>query len=73
MRRAPSHWETERGLDEFTFPAMFARRAKAYKEATGATDEDIAHVVVKAYANGNRNPYAHMRAVETSNQRGDWE
>ncbi len=58
-----SHWETERGLDEFTFPAMFARRAKIYKDATGATDEDIAHVVVKAYANANKNPLAHMKAV----------
>lgn len=59
-----SHWETERELDDFTFPAMFARRAKYYKEKFGVTDEDIAHVVVKAYANGNKNPYAHMRAVE---------
>lgn len=59
-----SHWETERDIDEFTFPAMFARRAKHYKEAFGATDEDIAHVTVKAYANGNKNPNAHMRSVE---------
>jgi acetyl-CoA acyltransferase len=70
-----AHWETERGLDEFTFPAMFARRAKHYKEAFGATDEDIAHVVVKAYANGNRNPRAHMKAVkmdlETAANAGD--
>lgn len=58
-----AHFATERGLDEFTFPAMFARRALHYKEATGATDEDIAHVVAKAYANANRNPNAHMRAV----------
>jgi acetyl-CoA acyltransferase len=59
-----SHYATERGLDDFTFPAMFARRAMHYKAATGATDEDIAHVVVKAYANGNKNPLAHMRAVQ---------
>lgn len=58
-----AHWDSERSLDEFTFPAMFARRAKFYKQASGATDEDIAHVVVKAYANANRNPRAHMRAV----------
>lgn len=58
-----AHWETERELDEFTFPAMFARRAKFYKDSSGATDEDIAHVVVKAYANANRNPRAHMKAV----------
>ena len=58
-----SHYATEREIDEFTFPALFARRAKAYKEATGATAEDISHVVVKAYENGNRNPLAHMRSV----------
>lgn len=58
-----SHFATERSLDDFTFPAMFARRSKFFKEATGTTDEDIAHVVAKAYANGNRNPHAHMREV----------
>lgn len=59
-----SHWETERDIDDFTFPAMFARRAKHYKEKYGVTDEDIAHVTVKAYKNANKNPYAHMRAIE---------
>jgi acetyl-CoA acyltransferase len=59
-----AHWATERSIDEFTFPALFARRAKHYKERYGVTDEDIAHVVVKAYANANRNPYAHMRTVK---------
>ena len=59
-----SHWATERDLDEFTFPAMFARRMKYYKEAHGVSEEDIAHTVVKAYANGNKNPLAHMRTVE---------
>ena len=58
-----SHYATERQIDEFTFPCLFARRAKAYKEAYGVTDEDIAHTVVKAYSNANKNPYAHMRAV----------
>lgn len=58
-----AHWESERELDDFTFPAMFARRAKFYMEATGASEEDIAHVVVKAYANANKNPLAHMKAV----------
>ena len=58
-----SHWGEERDIDEFTFPAMFARRAKHYKEAFGVTDEDIAHVAVKAYANANKNPNAHMREV----------
>ena len=61
-----SHWESERELDEFTFPAMFARRNKAYKEKYGVTDADLAHVVAKAYSNANRNPYAHMRNVKVS-------
>lgn len=61
-----SHYATERSLDDFTFPAMFARRAKIYGEATGTTEADIAHVVVKAYANANRNPNAHMREVKMS-------
>ena len=59
-----AHWESERALDEFTFPAMFARRAKHYEEAYGVGESEIAPVVVKAYANANRNPLAHMRAVE---------
>ncbi len=58
-----SHWDEERDIDDFTFPAMFARRAKHYKEAFGATDEDIAHVTVKAYENASKNPNAHMREV----------
>lgn len=70
-----SHWEEEREIDDFTFPAMFARRAKVYKEAFGATDEDIAHVTVKAYQNANKNPYAHMREVswdlESASKAGD--
>ena len=59
-----SHYETERELDDFTFPAMFARRAKYYMDATDTTEADIAHAVVKAYANANRNPLAHMREVK---------
>ena len=59
-----AHYESERGLDDFTFPAILARRAKAYKEAHGLTDRDLAHFSVKAYANANRNPLAHMHAVK---------
>lgn len=61
-----SHYESERALDEFTFPAMFARRNKLYKEKYGVTEDDLAFVVEKAYANANKNPYAHMRAVKVS-------
>jgi hypothetical protein len=59
-----SHYATERSIDDFTFPALLARRAKAYKEAYGRTDRDLAHFSVKAYANANRNPRAHMHTVK---------
>lgn len=59
-----SHYATERSIDDFTFPALLARRAKAYKETYGLTDRELAHFSVKAYANANRNPLAHMQAVK---------
>jgi len=58
-----AHYATEREIDEFTFPCMFARRAKYYKQKYGVTDEQIAHVVVKAYRQAALNPFAHMRSV----------
>lgn len=58
-----AHYESERAIDDFTFPAVLARRAKAYKEKYGITDRDLAHFSVKAYGNGNRNPLAHMHKV----------
>ena len=57
-----SHYPTERNLDPFTFPCMFARRTRAYCEKYGVTPADIAPVVLKAYDNASRNPNAHMRA-----------
>jgi acetyl-CoA C-acetyltransferase len=59
-----AHYATERSIDDFTFPALLTRRAKAYKEAYGLTDDDLAHFAVKAYSNANRNPLAHMHAVK---------
>jgi acetyl-CoA acetyltransferase len=59
-----SHYATERSFDDFTFPALLARRAKAYKEAYGATERDLALFAVKAYANANKNPLAHMHAAK---------
>jgi acetyl-CoA acyltransferase len=58
------HYATERQIDDFTFPALLTRRAKAYKENYDLTDRDLAHFSVKAYANANRNPLAHMHAVK---------
>ncbi len=56
-----SHYSRQRSIDDFTFPALFARRNKACLEGTPLTEADLAHVSVKAYANANRNPLAHMR------------
>lgn len=63
-----SHYETERDLDTFAFPAMFARRAKVYKEQFGLTNEELAPVILKAYANANKNPRAHMHTVHVDEE-----
>ncbi len=60
------HYLLERDIDEFTFPAYFAVRTRDYCEATGTRVEDLAPVVAKAYANANRNPFAHMHGVSMS-------
>lgn len=52
----------QRGIDDFTFPALFAARTKAYQDAHGLTEAQLGHVAVKAYDNANRNPLAHMQA-----------
>ncbi|MGQ4806961.1 3-ketoacyl-CoA thiolase [Candidatus Entotheonellaceae bacterium PAL068K] len=59
-----AHYATDRNIDDFTFPALLTRRAKAYKETYDLTDHDLAHFAVKAYDNANRNPLAHMHAVK---------
>jgi len=64
-----SHFATQRAIDPFTFPCMFARRARHYREATGLTEAQLDEVVMKAYANANRNPAAHMQAVKMTPER----
>lgn len=59
-----AHYRRQRPLDDFTFPAMFAGRIRAYFEAYGATEADLAHVSVKAYDNAKKNPLAHMKAAK---------
>lgn len=70
-----SHYKRQRSIDDFTFPALFGRRTKIYRERFGVSEEDIGRVAVKAYANANRNPNAHMRArkmdLETAATAGD--
>lgn len=57
-----AHYARQRSIDDFTFPALFGRRTKVYRERFGVSEEDIGRVAVKAYGNANRNPNAHMRA-----------
>lgn len=64
-----SHYATERGIDDFTFPAIMTRRAKAYKEAYGVTDRELGHFTVKAFSNANKNPLAHMHAATMTLER----
>jgi acetyl-CoA acyltransferase len=61
-----SHYRRQRGIDDFTFPALFAKRTQAYRAAFGVSEEDIGRVAVKAYANANCNPLAHMKARKMS-------
>jgi len=58
-----AHYPSERGIDPFTFPCLFARRTKIAREHLGVTEADQARVVAKAYANAAKNPFAHMRTV----------
>lgn len=58
-----SHYARQRTIDDFTFPALFALRTRAYRERYGVTEEDIGRLAVKAYANANKNPNAHMRTA----------
>jgi acetyl-CoA acyltransferase len=59
-----SHYSRQRGLDDFVFPAVFARRIKACSESYGLSHEDLAYLSVKAYENANKNPLAHMHHVK---------
>eukprot|EP00930_Biecheleria_cincta_P023174 TRINITY_DN16784_c1_g2_i1.p1 TRINITY_DN16784_c1_g2~~TRINITY_DN16784_c1_g2_i1.p1 ORF type:complete len:414 (-),score=83.02 TRINITY_DN16784_c1_g2_i1:14-1255(-) len=60
-------FKRQAGIDDFTFPALFGKRTKAYLEKYPEVSmEDIAAVAAKAYANGNRNPLAHMHTVKLS-------
>ena len=53
-----AHQASQRQLSQFVFPHLFARRAKAWKEAYGGTSTDLARLAAKAHANANLNPEA---------------
>lgn len=59
-------YRRQRGLDDFTFPCLFAKRMKYIAEKNHFTTEDIARVAAKAYHNGNLNPLAHMHTKKVS-------
>jgi acetyl-CoA acetyltransferase len=61
-----SHFKRQRSLDDFVFPAMFARRIKGCLAAGLVTPRDLALLSVKAYANANKNPLAHMHFAKMS-------
>jgi len=61
-----SHYRRQRGIDDFTFPALFARRVKACQEQLGYTSQDLGLLSAKAYANANLNPKAHMHHATMS-------
>ena len=59
-----SHYSRQRGIDDFTFPALFAHRIKVCQEELGYTPADLGVLSAKAFANANLNPKAHMTAVK---------
>lgn len=70
-----AHFAEERPIDEFTFPALFARRTRAYHEAHGLEYSELAHFTMKAMNNARKNPLAHMKAnkwdFESASTSGD--
>ncbi len=61
-----AHYRTQRDIDPFTFPALFARRTKAYTEAYGLDPSAIGKLVANAYSNAAKNPKSHMGSVSMS-------
>uniref|UniRef100_A0A0A9ZEN0 Uncharacterized protein MTH_793 n=1 Tax=Lygus hesperus TaxID=30085 RepID=A0A0A9ZEN0_LYGHE len=59
-------YDRQRSLDDFTFPCLFAKRMSNIVTQGHFTMEDTALVAAKAYANGNKNPLAHMHTRKMS-------
>lgn len=66
-----SHYSRQAGkLDQHTFPALFAQRARAYfasNQDVSASDLDL--VAMKAYRNAARNPLAQMQTTSMTAER----
>lgn len=60
-------FERQSGIDDFTFPCLFAQRTKAYlAKYSHANAQDLGLVAAKAYGNANLNPLAHMHSAKIS-------
>jgi signal transduction histidine kinase len=61
-----SDYERQRGIDDFTFPALLARRMKANVEAKHVSMDDVAHVAASREHNARELPRlaAGLEAVE---------
>lgn len=67
-----SDFKRQSGIDDFTFPALFGRRTKAYLEKyPNVSMSDIAAVAAKAYSNANRNPLAHMHTTKLPQEKAE--
>jgi acetyl-CoA acetyltransferase len=54
----------EREGKVFVFPHLFAEIMKAYMDAYGVTEKDLAQIAVQEYENGHHNPCAQMSKVQ---------
>jgi len=64
-----SDFARQASIDDFTFPCLLSRRTKHYAERfKNFSVDDLGLIVEKAYANGNRNPKAHMHAVKINRE-----
>mmetsp|Transcript_4880 Transcript_4880/g.7430 ORF Transcript_4880/g.7430 Transcript_4880/m.7430 type:complete len:422 (-) Transcript_4880:220-1485(-) len=59
-----AHYQRQAHIDDFLWPALFARRIRACFEAGIATPHDLGMISVKAHNNARLNPLAHMRASD---------
>lgn len=65
-------YDRQSDMDNFTFPCLFGRRAKAYLDKySDVSLTDISAVAVKAYENANRNPLAHMHTKQMTLKRAE--
>src|SRR5580658_944692 len=54
----------ERAGKTFVFPHIFAEIMHCYQSVHGVTEQDLAHIAVREYANARANPWAQMRNVQ---------